>query len=305
MPQASIDLGSNSVLLLVLGDDGSVLHDEARVTGLGSGLGDRGLFTAERMDATMELLCEYAARAQVFGVLPAHVRVAATSAFRRALNAASFSRRIKDKCRLHVRVISGEEEARLTARGALTGLALPTGPILVIDPGGGSTELILVESGRRAGSAPLILYRHSLEVGAVRLTDTYLGTGVVSPRDLHAARSAVGRLLSAISPEPWPRAVVTVGGTATSLVTAQLALDSYDAHQVHGALLELSALRGWMDRLRSSDLAQRRALLPATPERAETLLAGTLILSQVLQWCHRPNMLVSHRGLRFGLLVEP
>lgn len=304
MPTAGIDIGSNSLLLLVVGDDGTVLHDEARVVGLGTGLGPRGLLKADRMDVALATLDDYARTAREKGVEPGRVRVAATSAFRRALNAQTFAARILTATGLKVHVIAGDEEARITAAGAFAGLSLPRGPLLLVDPGGGSTEIAHVEVGQRDGLPPLLLDRASLEIGSVRITDAFFREEPVKPLALSQARAALQETLAALSPEPWPRAAVVVGGTATALASAALDQPTFDGPALHGSVLDLSALRGWVDRLRNADLEGRRLLLPTAPERAETILAGALILEQVLVWCRRPSFVVSSRGLRFGL-VQP
>lgn len=303
MPIAGIDIGSNSLILLVVGDDGQVLHDEAQVVGLGQGMGQKGLFRSDRMDVALATLEGFARKVREHGILPQRTRVVGTSAFRRAMNASTFASRIASATGFHVHVISGEEEARITAAGAFTGLNLPRGAHLLVDPGGGSTEVIRVEHGLREGSPPLLLDRRSLETGTVRITESFLGEGVIRPPDVARVRTALQQVFSAVSPEPWPRAVVAVGGSATALAAAQLGLRTFEGDRVHGSILDASAIHGWIDRLRTVDLPQRRAMLPASPDRAETLLAGALILGHVLEWCRRPSLLVSNRGLRFGLVL--
>jgi exopolyphosphatase/guanosine-5'-triphosphate,3'-diphosphate pyrophosphatase len=181
VPRAAVDIGSNSVLLLVLAEDGTMLHDEARVVGLGKGLGDKGMFRPDRMDAALEALGDYATVAQELGVPPYDVSVAATSATRRALNARSFIERVHKETGLRVKVISGEEEARLTWRGALRALDLPSGPVAVVDLGGGSTELVV-------GDGNLMGPRVSLELGSVRLTETFFGDNPQRYRPTDLAR---------------------------------------------------------------------------------------------------------------------
>ena len=211
-PRAAVDIGSNSLLLLVRGPDGATLHDEATVVGLGKGRGDRGLFRPDRMDAAIEGLRRYAARARELGVEPSRVRAVATSAARRALNAATFLQRVQDETGLHVEVISGPEEARLTWLGALDGLPLPLGSVAVVDLGGGSTEVV-------AGEGERIAFRTSLELGSVRLTEAFFGEQPqrYEPRALSRLREAVARACQVLEPARHPRSVVAVAGTATTL----------------------------------------------------------------------------------------
>ena len=167
MPRAAIDIGSNSILLTVMGDDGAVLHDEARVVRMGAGLGDRGLFAPDRIAAASKVLTDYLARARGFGIEPIAVRAVATSAARRAMNAQTVFERFHRNLGLRVRIISGEEEAQLTWRGAQHDLSIEGSPQLVVDLGGGSTELAMGEHGE-------LQHHASLELGTARLTERFL-----------------------------------------------------------------------------------------------------------------------------------
>lgn len=295
MPRAAIDIGSNSLLLLVVDDAGNVLHDEARVIGLGRGLGERGVFRPDRMEAAQAALQEYAAKAQSLGVAPADVRAVATSASRRALNAGTFYAAVKARTGLRVEVISGEEEARLTWLGGVDGLGLGPGPALLCDPGGGSTEVIV-------GEGPHIRSRVSLEIGTVRLTEQYLGSGVVSAGALARMRSHVDQAVATLDLDVLPKAAVAVAGTATTLAAADLGLERYDAAVVHGSTLTAAALRRWIDRLLAAGPEERRRLVAVSPERADTVLAGAAILLAILERARRQAWRVSDRGLRFGAI---
>lgn len=296
MPRASIDIGSNSILLLVLGDDGAVLHDEARVVGLGKGMGDRGVFRPDRMEATLAALKDYAAKAYELGVYPPQVRAVATSASRRALNAVTFFQAVARQTGIKVEVISGDEEARLTWLGSIQGIELPPGPVMVIDPGGGSTEVILGEGNQ-------IRERISLEIGTVRLTEQFLGYEVVDAPAFARMRDAVVDAVDTLNLPVHPRSVVAVAGTVTTLAACDLGLERYDGARVHGSTLTLGAIRRWIDLLLEASPQRRRELVAVSPERADTLLAGTVILQAVLEKARRQSLRVSDRGLRFGALA--
>lgn len=298
MPRASIDIGSNSLLLLVVGDDGAVLHDEARVVGLGAGLGERGLFRTDRMEAALEVLREYAATATKLGVKPESVRAVATSASRRALNATTFLERVRKDTGMTVRVISGTEEAELTWLGARQGLELPDGPVGLVDLGGGSTEIVVGEHG-------VIVLRTSLEIGTVRLTDQMLdgGRGKVDPRALARLRAHVASVVAGLQWPSLPRVLIATAGTATTLAAMELGLTRYEPARVHGSRLSRAALRRWIDKLLDADPDERRRLAAVSPERADTLLAGACVLEQVLEHARRETLLISDRGLRHGVLA--
>ncbi len=302
MPYASLDIGSNSILLLVVDDQGRVLHDAATVVGLGRGLGDRGLLRGDRVQRALDVIGGYVGIASGLGVVPRDIRAVATSALRRALNGETFLARVRELHGVTVKVISGDQEAALTARGALTGLRLPPGPCLVADPGGGSTELILVKPDQANPGQLAYLYRQSFELGHVRLHERFFASGPARPQDVARARSHILETLQAGWGDQQARCVVAVGGSAQALGAAALGQATMDGNAVHGHNLQLFTLRRWIDKLLHIEPAQRRALLPATPERAETLLGGVLILEQILVLTQRTNLLVSNRGVRFAIL---
>lgn len=299
MPRAAIDIGSNSLLLLVVRDDGAVLHDESVVVGLGKGLGDRGLFRPDRMDEALAVLTDFAGKARAMGVPPYEVAAVATSAARRALNARAFLDRVKDATGFVVQVVSGEEEARLTWAGALAGLDLAGGSVAVVDLGGGSTEIVMAE-------AELTSMRVSLELGSVRLTERFFGAEVdrVNPADLARLRAKVAEALDGLAWPVHPRALVAVGGTVTTLACMEQGLTAWDRSRVHGYRLSRNALRRWIDVLLGAGADQRRALAATSPERADFLLAGACVLEAVCTSARRDSLRVSDGGVRHGLLAS-
>jgi exopolyphosphatase/guanosine-5'-triphosphate,3'-diphosphate pyrophosphatase len=294
MLKAAIDIGSNSMLLLVA-DGERIVHDEARVVGLGRGMGDRGLFKPDRMEEGLNVLREFAERAASLGVPATDVRAVATSASRRALNAATFYKEVTRATGLRVQVISGDEEARLTWLGGVSGLDIAPGPVLLVDPGGGSTEVILGEGGH-------IHSRVSLEIGTVRLTDKYLGYGTVEPAALARAREEIAAAFATVRLDRAPRTAIAVAGTATTLAACAMGLTTHDSAQIHNSVLSAGALRHWIDLLLDASPPQRRALVVASPDRADTLLAGACILLSALEITRRQAWRVSTRGLRFGAI---
>jgi exopolyphosphatase/guanosine-5'-triphosphate,3'-diphosphate pyrophosphatase len=299
MPRAAIDIGSNTLLLLVVDDDGNTVHDEARVVGLGQGLGARGMFKPDRMDAALEVLRDYADTARSLGVPPYDVRAAATSAARRALNARAFLDRVQSETQLGVQIVSGEREALLTWRGAAGDLRLPSGPLAVVDLGGGSTEIV-------QGEGAEIRSRVSLEVGSVRLTEQFFGPNPdrYRPADLARLREAVTTAISGLAWDRLPRALVAVAGTATTLAAMERGLTSWDRTAVHGMRLTRGALRRQVDRLLHSDAAERRTLAAVSPARADYLLAGAVVLDRICASALRDSMVVSDGGVRHGLLAH-
>lgn len=293
--RASIDIGSNSILLLAMDDAKQPIHDEARVVGLGRGLGERGVFRPDRMEAALTVLKEYAETAKKLGIDPSKIRAVATSASRRALNANTFYAQVRAQTGIRVEVIPGEEEARLTWMGGISGLDLPEGPAVLVDPGGGSTEIIMGEADR-------IRYRISLELGSVRLTERFLGYEAVEAGALSRLRAYVEETVAQITLPGMARTAVAVAGTATTLSAMDLGLKVYDPKIVHGSTLTAAALRKHIDRLLEATPEERRQLVAVSPERADTLLAGAVVLLMVLERTRRQSYRISDRGLRYGVL---
>lgn len=297
MARAAVDIGSNSLLLTIVDDQGGIVHDEARVAGLGRGLGDRGLLAPDRMAAAEEILAEYVRTAQRHGVSPGAIRAVATSAARRAMNAQTWFQRVQRTIGLRIKIVSGDEEARLTWLGAQRDLDVPEGPLMVVDLGGGSTEVVLGEGDR-------VFERVSLEIGSVRLTEAYLGYGTPTPSALAKVRNHVDTAVGALVLEPQPRTVVGVAGTVTTLAAMALGLDRYEAAKVHGSRLTKVDLGRFVDKLLVASPEERRTIAGVSPERADFLLAGAVILDRLLTAARRQQLLVSDRGLRFGLLAS-
>ena len=217
MPRASIDIGSNSVVFLVLDDDGGIVYDGAEVVSLGKGLALNHAFLPDRMDATLQTIASYAEVANQHGVKPSDIRAIATSASRRAGNAETFYARVRSETGVSVRIISGIEEAELTWRGSLYGLTMPNAPMAVVDLGGGSTEVVVGRPG-----APAPESRVSLEIGTVRLMehlDPQPVDYLVSQFEEMSAHIA-----AVVSDVDWegPQNMVAVAGTATTLAAMNL-----------------------------------------------------------------------------------
>ncbi len=145
--------------------------------------------------------------------------------------------------------------------------------------------------------------RVSLEIGAVRLTEKFLGTGKVEPSTLAACRDEVRRALATVSWPRLPRGAVAVGGTATTIGAMEQKLEQFDPARVHGMRLDRGQLRRWIDRLLPATPEERRAIAAVAPERADYLLAGCVVLEACLEGARRESMIVSTGGVRYGLVV--
>ena len=301
MSQASIDIGSNSLVFLVTDNAGTTLHDESVIAGLGSGLGDGGRFAEGPMETALAAFSSFAQTASALGIAPDSVHAIATSAARRASNAGEFFDRVEQTTGIRVRVIDGLEEARLTWLGALSSLPIQAERIAVVDLGGGSTEIVL--GSRAAGKG---LAQQSLEMGTVRLMERF-GIATADSYDPRALAEMVTHIRTLVGRVNWsapPDIVVAVAGTATTIGAMQLGLRSWDRDAVHGLRLTRTELTTWHQRLANSTRAQRLEWAEVSPQRADLLVAGTAVLSAVAEAARVDHLLISDGGIRHGVLVD-
>jgi exopolyphosphatase/guanosine-5'-triphosphate,3'-diphosphate pyrophosphatase len=282
MRVAVVDIGTNSTRLLIADVDGhgrvSELDRRSRVTRLGDGVDATGLLSDAAIERVLAALDEYSA---VIDRFAADARPAVlTSAVRDAANGPEFVATVEHRYGLEARAIPGSEEAQLTYLGATSGRAhTDESRTLVIDVGGGSTELIL-------GAGRAVEFFVSLQAGVVRQSERHLSEDPPALRELSALGADVSSLIEREVPEAVRRSAayaIAVGGTATSCAAIDQALDPYDGSRVHGYRLELSTLKLLLARLASLDLAERRKVRGLHPDRAPTVVAGVVILIRVLE----------------------
>jgi exopolyphosphatase/guanosine-5'-triphosphate,3'-diphosphate pyrophosphatase len=168
---------------------------------------------------------------------------------------------------------------------------------VVIDIGGGSTEIIVARSGR-------IDFRRSLPLGSVRLTERHIKSDPTTRADIAAVADQISRLLAPVAFPSPPLTLVGTAGTVTSLAAMSLGLASYDPQLVHGHRLSLRTLDVQIGRLETSTQAERERMAGLDPKRADVILAGALILQKLAEATHASEILVSDRGIRWGLLFE-
>ncbi|MGA2757552.1 MAG: Ppx/GppA family phosphatase [Solirubrobacteraceae bacterium] len=282
MRVAVVDIGTNSTRLLIadVNPDGSIAELQRRslVTRLGESVDATGVLSAAAIDRVLAALDDYAVAIEHYG---ADARSAVlTSAVRDAANGQAFVALVEQRYGLQARAIPGTEEAQLTYLGATSdGGTGTTEPTLVIDVGGGSTELIV-------GAGAAVEFSVSLQAGVVRQSERHLHGDPPSVPELEALGAEVASLIEDGVPPAIRRAAaraIAVGGTATSCAAIDQALDPYDPARVHGYRLPLSTLKLLLARLASMDLAERRKLRGLHPDRAPTVVAGVAILIRVLE----------------------
>jgi len=300
---AAIDIGTNSVLLVIAETDANgprPILERATITRLGEGVDQTRRLAPAAVARNLECLRAYADDLRAHG--SPRLDVVGTSALRDAEGARAFLDEAERILGVRPRVIAGDEEARLTFRGALSGLGL-TGELLVFDIGGGSTELIV---GDAAGTAPPES-RVSLDIGSVRLFERHVKSDPPSAQELAGIEADIARALATAEPlarvhAERPLTLVGVAGTVTTLKALELGLAPYDPARVHGAVLTLSAVETLCIRLMALPLSERMQLPGLEPKRADVIVAGALIVRSLLRRAGAAQAVVSDRGVRFGLL---
>jgi exopolyphosphatase/guanosine-5'-triphosphate,3'-diphosphate pyrophosphatase len=277
----AIDLGTNSTRLLVADVADGAVEEVARdlqITRLGEGVDERRRLLPVPIARVRNVLSDFRRTLERLGA--ERVLAVATSAVRDADNGEAFLGEIEWSYGFSTQLLGGDEEARLTYRGVTSGRALASGT-LIVDIGGGSTELILADS------------HFSLDVGCVRLTERF-GDDV----------DTAGAYVSSLLPELEARAAIGVAGTVTSLAALDLGLVDYDPDRVHGHVLSSTAIEEQLVRLATLPLDERRHLPGLDPERAPVIVAGTAILREILRRYGLAAIEASERDLLHGVALE-
>lgn len=298
---ATIDVGTNTVLLLVAERRGGALApvlERAEITRLGRGVDATGRLDQAAIRDTVETLADYARAARALGARV--VACVATSAARDAENGAEFFDAARATAGLAPEVIPGDEEARLVWASAWRDFGRPGQPLEVLDVGGGSTELSF-------GDGPAPRGRASLQVGAVRLTERHVRgdpPGAAEVERLRAAAREAVRPFGAMEGRAPGGRLVGVAGTVTTLAAVAQALPVYDAEKVHGSTLSLAEIERLATTLAALTVRERAALPGMEPKRADVILAGAVIVAEAMRATGFDRLTVSDRGVRWGLLYD-
>jgi exopolyphosphatase / guanosine-5'-triphosphate,3'-diphosphate pyrophosphatase len=298
----AVDIGTNSVRLLVADVDEKerlrTAHRMGEISRLGEGLDRTGSIDEAAAARTLECLERFVHEAEYSGA--SRIRVAGTNAFRVAANGREIAARFSDRVGYPVEVLTGEEEARLVFLAVLSGLAPQPGRSIVVDIGGGSTEVI---SGEGETGTQLI----SLELGCVRLTERLIQGDPPAEAELGAVRAHVldvfREKLAAFDLGSISRAI-GVGGTVTAFGALDLGLVKYDPSRIENHYLTRARIDSISKHLCSIPLAQRRDLAGVSRGRADIIPAGAIILGEFAARFDLPGIYVSTRGLRYGLVLN-
>ncbi|HEY1789760.1 MAG TPA: Ppx/GppA phosphatase family protein [Verrucomicrobiae bacterium] len=307
--RAVIDVGTNSVKLLVADVDGHDVHpvlEESRQTRLGKNFYDTHRLQPDAIAQTANAVAEFAQLAR--DKSSESIRVFATSAARDAINPNDLASAIAGTCQLKLEIISGAQEAEWAFQGAISGTDLATTPLLLLDVGGGSSEFILGHGGHKS-------FARSFPLGTVRLMEKYPHGDPPTPDEFAVCRGSVRTFLEQqVRPEldrllqcekeSGRIQLAGTGGTATLLARMELKSDRFDRDQIEAVRLSLAKIQSYVKTLWSLPLAKRREMSGLPKSRADVILPGVLIYALVMDVFGFNELRVSTRGLRFAAVAS-
>ena len=299
MLKASIDLGTNTCLLLIAevesGCVNMVLGDYARIIRLGEGVDKTKYLQPEAIERTLKCLDEYRKIISTAGILPGDVICVATSQARDAENGSEFFARVEADLGFVFRVVSGKDEARLSFKGSLLP-NMEASNHAVVDIGGGSTEFVTVNGGL------------SIDLGSVRFTERYLRSDPITDEEFSICLKEIDNKLEELvdwrSATPSDMQMLAVAGTATTLASWHLRLREFDAAEVEKVQLTSVDLHRMVEELKRMTVSERRDQVGIEPKRADVLLAGAMIMWRIMEKLKFQTCNISSRGLRYGVLMD-
>ena len=298
---AAVDCGTNSTRLLVESASGEVVAREMRITRLGQGVDASGALHPDAVQRTLDVLRAYRAIMDTFGV--SRGRLAATSAARDASNGPNFLRQASEVTGLEAEILSGQEEGECSFAGAMVGLDPAQGDDLVLDIGGGSTEIVLQRDGR--------ISAYSMQIGCVRVTERTLLSDPPAPGELAVARAMIANALDGAvvavpeldSLRPNSR-LVGLAGTVATLAMIDQGLERYDRDRVHHYWLSQERVAHWCEVLASMPRSERSKLPGMVEGREDVIAGGVLVLDACLDRLNLEGCMTSESDILDGLVAS-
>jgi len=300
---AAIDIGSQTIRLLIADCDDEVLYplERAReIVRLGSAMQTQALLP-HRIEHAAACIQRFCARARAHNA--EEILVVATACVRQARNRLDFTSRVRQATGISPVIISGQQEAELSRAGVQAVLPVEEGNSVIIDIGGGSTELSFINKGQFTTSL-------SLPMGVIAPAEQYMHTDPPVNAEIEAIRAWAGSLITAYREQlPLPKsgippAIIATAGTATSLAAMDLKLLDYIPSRINGHMLSCRTMHALLQTMLTLPAAQRATLPGLEPGRAEVIIPGTLILLQLLQYFGSTACTVSDSGLLEGIIIQ-
>ena len=298
---AVVDIGTNSTRLLVADVEGSRVSEVERrttVTNLGRGVDLTHNLCTDAIDGVCAVIADYKARWEELGA--ERVMAIATSAVRDSANGEAFIAELRERFSLDAHLLSGEEEARLTYLGATAQRPPSDDATLVLDIGGGSTELIV-------GTGSEVSFHTSLQAGTIRHSERHINSDPPDPHELEDLASDIRALIDdavAASGGVRPAHAIAVAGTPTSLAAVEQELEPYDSERVHGYRLAMLPVQRMLSTLSALPLAERLRVPGLHPGRAPTIVAGSVILVGIMRAFGLEEVEVSEHDILHGSAVS-
>ena len=300
-PIGAIDCGTNSTRLLITDADGATLEREMRITRLGQGVDATGMLAPDAVDRTLSVLAEYRQQMDEHGVVRG--RLAATSAARDARNGPAFLAAASSVTGLAAEILSGEHEGQLSYAGAMAGLTPATGADVVLDIGGGSTEIVLRDDEG--------LHSYSMQVGCVRLAERSLHSDPATAEQLGLARSVAEEALDGaiaaipgLAHLPADSRLIGLAGTVATLAMIDGDVVDYDRDAVHHRWLSHEGINVWTSLLAAETSAQRALRPGMVSGREDVIVGGLIVLQTVLDRLGLDGCLTSESDILDGLAAS-
>lgn len=292
---AAIDCGTNSIRLLI-SENGNELVRDMEIVKLGEGVDTTKNFAPAAVERTLAALRKFKVSIDAHGVTK--VRFCATSATRDAQNREIFTVPVAEILGVTPEVIAGSEEAKLSFLGATAEIPADSGPFLVVDIGGGSTEFVFGESDVKSAI--------SVDIGCVRMTERHFAQDPPSAAEIERARADINQAIDkAAGAVPIERAkmFIAVAGTATTVAAAALALPTYDREKIHGARISAKRVIEISEWLLTLNRAERAELGYMHPGRVDVIAAGALVLAEIMKRSGAKEFVASERDILDGIVA--
>ena len=298
---AVIDIGTNSMRLMLCKIEGNFIvnkEKELMITRIGRDVSKTGMITEKSFARNIDALKYYKNKADRYGA--EKVYAIATSAVRDALNGGAFVTEAKSQAGVDVMIISGDEEAELGLRGVMSEIQNPQETVLVIDIGGGSTELVL-------GSKEKTEYKISIPAGAVRLTEQFISGNPIRDEDAENMRNRLNELfnepLEYLGKKRIDR-VIAIGGTATTIAAMFHSMSIYDPETVHNTIINSKYIKSIFNKLKDMSVEERWNVKGLQKERADVMPSGIFILQHIIEGLKRDSLVVSENDNLEGIVEK-
>ena len=299
---ASIDIGSNTVRLLILESTGNaefnLLVSQRNITRLGEGMDTQGKLAINRMEATLQVLAAFRQICLENGDPP--LFAVATSAVREASNGHEFVRRAKKETGINIKIITWEEEARLTLEGVFWKIPDNNRKVVTLDIGGGSTEFILSQ-GKEISSFC------STSLGVVRLTEKFISRHPIDEKEFLSLKNHLENELQAVKKKLStfrPELLIGTAGTVTTLSALKNNIYPYDPEKIQASVFSRKDAESILEDLKRKSLSERLAMKPLEPGREDLIIAGTIIVLETMSAFDCETLTVSEYSLREGIILK-